>query len=626
MSRIPFPIKDMKRRKLPTLLTILSLTISVASTIFLILMGENIGFNLESVTGGQLASGFSLIFSRFIVFVSILNLLTGALVVLFLFSLAMSERIRDIGVMKAFGCLTSSVFGIFATELFLMIFLGCIIGTVAGLVAYLGVSYIIGLSYLSNVNWWSILLVLLGFFLLSHFFGAKPIVKAIQMKPADALSSSHLFGTTTEFSGKSLSRFGLTLRVAFRSLMRRALPTRNIFLCLTMILTLVTVAVAGGLVAKETTVNYLERAVGRDVILVAHKDMIEQYANLLLQFQEAKPIKTVDYFDLRYAIPESLIQQLTNIPSVTKSEKRLLFETTVYEGYGVIIYPFDSSAYYFVGEGRSGKTFAMGIEPANVVSNWLIQGKPLTNETLDSAMIGASLADTMFTKPLNQTIKISESSYEIAGICIDPFNNGNVSYVSFNSLSSSLREFGNNLLFLKTNRKDNTQFLAQIDSFLSETNFEFLELNSVLDENISFLEKTWSLVMLLPLSSLATAVFCLFIYLMFSITEQQREFGIMRALGTKIKVVAKIVVVQVLAILFASSISGASIGFLIVYLLMIPEPIISLSTIYALMILIGLAIVFLTLFSLYATLKVIRKPILETLHPLLISPDSDSDV
>ena len=582
---------------------------------FFILLGEGVGLTIELVTGGQLALGFSFIFSRFIVFTSILNLLTGALVVFFLFSLAMSERIRDIGVMKAFGCLTSSVFGIFATELFIMIFFGCIIGTTAGLVAYLSVSSVISLSFPNSVNWWLIFLVFLSFFLLSHFFGAKPIVKAIQMKPADALSTSYLSGTTTEFSGKNLSRFGLSLRVAFRSLTRRTLPTRNIFLCLTMISMLVTVAVAGGLVASETTTNYLERAVGRNVVLVAHKDVVEQYANLLLQFQETKPLKSIDYFDQQYAIPEPLILQLTNISSVTKSEKRLLFETTVYEGYGIIIEPFDSNAYYFVGEGRSGKTFVMGIEPVNVVSNWLIQGKPLTNETLDYAMIGASLADTMFTKPLNQTIKVSDKSYEIASICIDPFNNGNVTYVPFNSLSSSLKEFGCNLLFLKTSWKDNPQLLAQIDSLLSGINFEFLELNNALDENISFLEKTWSLVMLLPLSSLITAIFCLFTYLTFSIIEQQREFGIMRALGAKLKVVAKIVVVQVLIILFTGVASGASIGLLIVYLFLIPEPIISLTTIYSLVILLSLAIAFLTLFSLYITLKIIRKPIPETLYP-----------
>lgn len=573
------------------------------------------GLKIESVTGGKLALGFSFLFSRFTMFVSVLNLLAGALAVFFLFSLAMSERIQDIGIMKAFGCLTASVFSIFATQLSIMIFLGCVIGTAVGLVAYLGISSVITL-FSNNINWWLILSVFLGFFFVSHFFGARPIVKAIQMKPADALSPSHLLDTTTEFSGESLSRFGLTFRVAFRSLMRRALPTRNVILCLTVILALATVAVAGCLIANETTANYLERAVGRDVILVAHKDMIEQYVDLLLQFKEIKSLKKIDYFDQQYAISETLILRLANISGITKNERRLLFETTAYEGYGVVFDPFNSGTYYFLGEGRSGKTFVMSIEPSNVISNWFIEGNPLTENREDYALIGNSLAEKMFTRPLNQEIVVSNKNYKISGICIDPFNNGNVTYLPYNSIPSSLKEFGYNLLLLKSSSENRSQVFAQLDSNLSGTNFDFLELNIILDENISFLENIWSLVMMAPFSSLVTAIFCLFTFLTFSIAVQQREFGIMRAIGAKLNLVIKIVVVQVFIILFVSTVSGTSIGLLIVYLFLIPEPVISATTIQFFVSLLVLAIILLILFSLYFSLKIIRRPIPQALHSI----------
>ncbi len=614
MSETPFPLKDLSRRKLATFLTIFGLAICVASTVFLILLGDSIGLRIELITGNGLAFGFSFVFSRFTVFASILNVLSGILVVFFLFSLSMSERVSDIGIMKAFGCLASSVFSIFTAELFLMVFLGCITGTAIGLIAYLGVSSIIGL-FSTDINWWLIFGVFLSFFSLAHLLGARSIAKAIQMKPADALSPSRLFSTTTEFSGESLSKLGFTLKVAFRSLMRRALPTRNLFLCLTAIFGLVTVSVVGGLVANETTENYLERAVGRDVVLIAHRDLVERYAHLLSQFQETKPVEPIDYLDNQFTISEQLIQQFANSSSVAEIEKRLIFETTVYEGYGVVFDPFNPSIYYFVGEGRFGKTFVMGIDSERVLNGWFIEGNQLPIDALDYALIGNLLADKMFVRPLDQEIVVFDKNYKIAGICLDPFNNGNVTYVPYNSLPPSLKEFGHNLLLLRVSPEKQSEFLTEVEGLLSESDFEFLELSSVLEENLLFLGSMWFLVMLLPLSSLLAAVFCLFTYLTFSMALQRPELGVMRAIGAKAKTVTRIVVAQILIILSASTISGASIGLTFVYVFLIPEPVISTWTLSLFASLTLTIIVCFTLFSLYFTAKIIRKPISKVLHP-----------
>lgn len=614
MSETPFPLRDLSRRKLSTFLTIFGLAICVASTIFIILLGDSVGLRIESITANGLAFGFSFVFSRFTVFVSILSVLSGVLVVFFLFSLSMSERVSDIGIMKAFGCLTSSIFSIFTAELSLMIFLGCTTGTVIGLIAYLSVSSIIGLSSIS-INWWLIFGVFLSFFFLPHLLGARSIARAIQMKPANALSPSHLFSTTIEFSGESLSRFSLALKFAFRSLMRRALPTRSIFLCLTAIFALVTVSVVGGLVANETTTNYLERAVGRDVLLIAHRELVEQYSHLLSQFQETKLIEPINYLDNEFTIPEPLIQQLADSSSVVEVDKRLIFETTIYEGYGVVFDPFNPGIYYFVGEGRFGKTLAMGIDPGHVLNDWFIEGNQLPLDALDYALIGNLLADKMFVRPLDQEIVVFDKNYKIAGICLDPFNNSNVTYVPYNSLSPSLKECGHNLLFLRISPENQSEFLTEVDGLLSESDFEFLELNIVLDQNLLFLGSMWALVMLLPLSSLLAVVFCLFTYLTFSVAVQRREFGIMRAVGAQTKTVIRIIFAQILIILSASTISGASMGLLFIYMFLIPEPVISTAVLSLFASLTLTIIVCFTLFSLYFISKMIRKPISKVLQP-----------
>ena len=51
MSKAAFPINDLLRRKLQTSLIIATLTLSVASTLFLLLYGSRLGFNLASATG-----------------------------------------------------------------------------------------------------------------------------------------------------------------------------------------------------------------------------------------------------------------------------------------------------------------------------------------------------------------------------------------------------------------------------------------------------------------------------------------------------------------------------------------------------------------------------------------------
>ncbi|UCE96316.1 MAG: ABC transporter permease [Candidatus Bathyarchaeota archaeon] len=606
MSAISFAIRDLGRRKFQAFLTIISLAACTASAVFLLPLGGSLGIEITAILGGQ-AYGFQLLFSRFIAFVIILNLMIGGLIVFFLFSMTMSERTKDIGIMKAFGCLTTSVFAIFTTELSIVVFLGGAFGTIIGIGAYLGICAMVP-TLNGYLDFTSTLVLLFGFAFVAHFFGAKSISTAIQMKPAEALSHSHLLGSTTEFTGESLSRFGIIIRVAFRSLMRRALPTRNIYLCLTTILTLITVAVAGSLIASETTANYMERAIGRDVIIIAHKDLVNNYAALLSRFHKPTIPEIVNYLSYQYALPEPLILQLVEISQAWRSERRLLYDTTAYEGYGAIINPDYPGGYQFVGEGRSSQTFVMGVEPSKTVANWLIEGEPLTDNTLDCALIGNNLATQIFTSPLDQEIIISEKNYKIAGVCIDPFNNGNVTYLHLNSLIAHA-PITCNLLLLKISPGNHSQTLDRLGTFLATTDFQILELNSNLDTNIDFLQSIWTLIMWLPLLSLISGGICLYVFLTYTISVQQQEFSIMRAIGAKQNTVTKIVFMQALLILLTSTISSGCIGFVLNLLFLIPEPVISVHSVVSFSFLFGATILFLTVLNLYPIWRITRKSI-----------------
>ena len=83
MSSAAFPINDLLRRKLQTSLTVATLTLSVASTLFLLLFSSRLGFGIAS-EAGTLTLGLSAIFSQFILFIGILIFAVGAVLTYFL--------------------------------------------------------------------------------------------------------------------------------------------------------------------------------------------------------------------------------------------------------------------------------------------------------------------------------------------------------------------------------------------------------------------------------------------------------------------------------------------------------------------------------------------------------------
>jgi ABC-type antimicrobial peptide transport system permease subunit len=604
------------RRKFQTSLTIIGLTICTAATVFLVLFGENVGFEIAVATGGRFTVGFSNVFSRFVFIVSFLNILAGVLVTFFLVYWSMSERVHDIGVMKATGCLASIAFGYFITELFIIIFTSCIVGTAIGVLTYfvcINVLNALGFPLLQgSVNLWTILPIFLIFVVASHILGTRPIIKAIRVKPADALSPLYSFGATSdaEFGKPVSSKLGLTFKMAYRVLIRRKSATRRAIICLATVLTLTTVTVAGGIIANQTTQSYVERAVNRDIIVAGHSDLSRQYVNLLSQFFEAKETEEIDYLNLIYNLSESLITELNAIPGVLKVDPRLVLETTVYEVQGFIIDTEEPDPYILVGDNRSGKALVLGVQPNYVINEWLVFGRFLNETDVYSAVIGDSLALEMFEDPQEQAITVFEKDFEIAGVCLDPLNNGNVVYVPLNVLSTLVDGTHNyNLVFLKVEPSIRLEVLAEIEKM----GLAPVELNEVLGRHLAFLGYVWSFVMFLPLFSFVTAILCLLSYMMLSVAGQQREFGMMRALGAKPKIIMKIVFMEALIVTLISGAVGIFVGLFFTFVFLIPDPVISQFTLLSVIGVLILALGLLCLFSLYPAVRVAKKSVASVL-------------
>lgn len=520
--------------------------------------------------------------------------------------------------MKAAGCVSGSILGYFVTELSILVFLSCIAGTIFGIGAYyLSISLlnVLGFSISHVLSLWAILLIFLILILVSHIFGVLPIIKAAKVKPAEALSPLYSLGATFELGRAVPSKLGFTFKVAYRSLVRRKSATGQAIICLAVVLTLTTVTIAGGMIANKTTTNYVERAIGRDVVLVGHPKLTERYVNLLSQFFEAKEMESIDYLDSRYNISNSRVSELSNISGVLMADPRLVLGTIVYEVQGVIIDPKKKpDPYILVGDDRSGEALVVGVQPERVINEWLIFGRVLNETDVYSAVIGDSLALEMFDDPQKQAIRVFEKNFEIPGVCLDPLNNGKVVYIPLNALSTELGQPGYNLLFLKIDPSERSQVLAEIENEISGKNLELVELNEVLGRHVSFLNYIWSFVMFLPLFSLVTATLCLLSYLMLSIAGQQREFGIMRALGAKPRSIMKIILTQALLVTLISGAIGISVGLFVTFVFLIPEPVVSQYTLVSVSGWLLLALGLLCSSSLYPAMKAVKKSVVSAIY------------
>jgi len=610
------------RRKLQTILVIISLSLSFASTLFLLLSSDKIGFGISLMVEGGLSAGFSIVFSRFIIFIGLLVFTAGAIFISFMVFAMMAQRIRDIGLMRAAGCPNNLIFGYFMNELLIVAFISCFLGVILGLSTDFALANILKVSGFQisqkPTNFWLVLLVSATYFILLLVFGAKPILNATKIEPAKALSPTYYLGVNAESSFRIFSKRGLTFKLALRSLFRRKSATIRILLCLTTVFLLVTVAVAGGIIADQTTKSWVEKAVGKKVILIAHREMCIQYTLLLSKFYENKEIAAFNYTEPRYLIPEEIINRLNLMSDDISMETRLITFTRIKEVSGYII-DSETGAITSVGKDREGESLIVGIEPEKTLGEWFMEGEFLMEGQSGKAFIGDSVANKMFTMPLNQSLRLYGHYFDIVGVCLDPINNGNVTYVPLKDLQNILGVYKPNLIMVKVKPSANrAAILNEIRANIKalNSNFEVLELDEELGKCLTFLGYIWFTIMFLPSFSLASAALCFIGYVMLAITEQHQEFGILRALGAKPKTIFTIVTIQNLVVLLSSYACGVSLGIIATLLILVQKPLV---TSYTVIQIAGWLLAALTatfILSLYPAARFARKPPLEVLtHP-----------
>jgi len=615
MGRWGFPIKDLTRRKFQTALTIGGLAICVSVTLFLALFGANLGVEFGSVAEGRLTIGFSGVLSRFILLVVLFNLVAGVMVAYFLVTISSSGRTRDIGIMKAVGCLTDVVFSYFATELSVIVIAGCLLGTVGGILlnyTSIGLMNLLGFPIPAKpADPWLVILITCPLAFVFYIIGMRRIVKAAGIEPVKALSPpiAHRASHQASLRLPLRLRVGFAAKVAFRDLGRRRSMTIQSLACLSVIMGLMTLAVVGGTVANETMQSYTDRAIGRNVVLVAQPEIARHYERLLQRFLEDGLTEQVDWLNQSYVISDSTISQLSGIDGVTLVDPRLITEATVHGYQHISPDPDVPGQYVVTGTDRYDQALIVGVRAENLVNDWLILGENLLSTDPQSVLVGDSLGLTLFDDPWIQELGLSEERFRIAGLCLDPLNNGMVVYVSFCRLSALVDYAGPNVLLLQTVSSGSvgrSRVLAEIETALSGTGLTMLDLNVVLDRHAVLLNYLWSVPFSLSLFCFVNAISSLGGYLMLSISGQQRDLGIMRALGARPGTAVKFALLQTLLLVSASGLIGVSVGMMIVFWFFIPEAVVSQRAILTVVGLLSSLMGALCLSSLYPARKIAK--------------------
>jgi hypothetical protein len=419
MSETFFPVNDLLRRKLQTSLALISLITCVASTLFLLLFADQIGFGITSAAEKTLTLGYRAIFSSFLLFMGILVFAVGAVIVSFIAFLLMAQQTRDFGLIKAAGCPNGLVFGYFLTELLIVLFLGCALGGALGIFTdYAVINMGPFQAYQKAPNLWYAPLIFVAFFLFGLIFGLKPLESAARLSPMSALSPIQYLGMVERTRFKALSKSRLTLKIASRSLFRRQSATVRILVFLSTVFVLLTVSIAGSIIANDTTKTRIENAVGKDVLLIAHKGLGDQYITLLSRFAGAEEKTDFNYLDPNYALSEAVFQQLNNISGIANIEKRLVSKQQIHE---LTNFTFTDSTTIPIGNHRDVDSLMVGVEPEKVISEWFVEGRFLKNSDSSRAVIGDSLAAVAFEMPLLQSFRIQNTTYKHCWRLLRPY-------------------------------------------------------------------------------------------------------------------------------------------------------------------------------------------------------------
>ena len=583
-----FAVKSLRRRGFHSYLAFLGLALTVATTTFLLLLGQDLATRLGIDSSMRSTFGISwLIFAYLVLAVGLIGIV-GQLSTSYLVSSMISQRMRDIGVIKAAGALPRRLLSYVTFEALLVIVSSCLVGALSALLVYASwswpsISLFKQVGPIANAGATILIVVPMFSFLLAYLVASFRVRRIVGSSSVNAISKQ-LDNLDLKSLGKPLriKRFGSAFNLATRNVSRdrgfnKTLLSIGVCICLSM------VVLSGALVSADTSASYVVRAMPPHVLIVANSNIYNQYVSLAKSFSRITPLASINYANESYIISSQNASAFRAIPGVETVDTRLITMSSI-TGYVKAHFASNQDTgeninTQIIPEVDTGSTDALivGINATSAIGDWYTSDGFLQSSDAQYTMIaGDSLVGNIVQTPFNLSqVNAFGYRYDVKSALVDPLNAGRVLYAPVQTLQKSLGLTGFNVLLLKVN--NDPTVLSAVSQLASSLGLAVGSQDPILNSNLAFLNGTWSYIFIIPILSLALTCGILLSYLATNFSRRFNDYVVLKVLGANVWYRLRLLLWESWGVLAISMLIAIPVAWAVSIFFLIPDPIVSIA-------------------------------------------------
>ena len=556
----------------------------IAFTVFLINFTSSIGFNSFITYDYEnyffFSGGISIVFIDFTTLVVILILILAFVVVIIVTSTLIITKKRDIAIMKALGSIPQKLYGFYLTEVYLVFFIGFVIGAIMGFISYV-VFFFIAL-FLGVIATFQVDVIYTPFLFISCLAGIF-LFTGVVLRKIGTQNTIKLFSRDIPSNydaskkltpiPKWISLIGYNFKISVLNTLRRKGEFKRYLIVFTIISLIIFTLGLGSTVLTKSSQEWIKKSQGTNIVAIGHKDVIQNYNLMYSMFSNPDILVTqnnIDFLNPDYLFNLSKVEELTSYTEIEKIDQRLInfFNVTELDGYHLLV----DGGYIVAGQDRKAIIPIIGFNASEIIQDFEIEGEYFVEEDNVNMMIGDGLGYNLFDYPLDQSMRIEELGtghpFHISAVVIDSFYSGFAGYVDLGVMQGDLNFSSNdiNLLLLKVQSSEYSDVIGDIELIIQGNlgeNFSFVNLNQTFENNYSYLELLTLYPSLIIIMMAIISILALYNYQKGNIIEKAKDFLIMRAVGSKYKSIKKILFLEAFYMIIPSLLLSMGIGMII---------------------------------------------------------------
>lgn len=586
---LDFALKDFVRNKKQTYPLLFAIILIIAITEFIIYFSNSLGLNLifrneylrqSTFSNKYFFSGaVNLIYSQYNTLVLILILILAfVMVIVITMNLIISKK-RDIAIMKSLGTLPEKLYGFYLSEVFIIFLIGFGLGLVMGLGSYFIFSIILTplgytFSFQLDLLYTPILFIscLLGIFFITGYklrkLGSQNIIQTFSKDIPHDYDAS-LRNTIVP---RWLKKLGYNTKIAVVNTLRKRSEYRRYLILFTLLILIIFTLGLGSFVITSSSQEWVSKSQGENIIAVGHQEVIEKYDEMYKMYSDPSIYvdeNDIDFTNKNYLFNLTKMNDLTEFEEVSQLDSRLIRFCKMEELQGInYVINETRGGYELVGQEREGIFPMMGVNPENIVQNFIVEGRFFTEEeAFDNMTIGDGLGYNYFDYPFKQRLRLSnlKLTFHISGVVIDTFYSGYAGYIDLEIFQEALNvsQGMGNVVLIQLNQDITDDFKKSLNNYIQTQlgqDFTFLELNKSFSQNRRYLINLLIYPIILIGFLALIAVLALYNYQKASLIHKAKDFLIMRAVGANRKSLKRILFLEAIFIIIPAILLSSSFG------------------------------------------------------------------